>query len=482
MRWMALMIVLVSYAPLAAEDPSLLAPEFWRAEVVDHLGPLWLEHAPDEVHGGFHARLSRHWQPEQPSDKMPAMISRQVYGLSAAYLLSGDDRYLQAARSGVDFLQKHGWDAEHGGWFDRLTQEGRPTKTTKTVSGQLYANVGLTMHGFATGDQASLDHVGRSLQIRRRHAVDPVHGGYAQQLDRQLRVIDWGKNKHAHYGYVGSLLLNLYLTTGDSQVLAYSRELTDLSLDKMRGPGDWLYGFHSKYDRQWQRTPDRVDGVEVASVGAQLTAALALLRLQDQSGDARYRDAGLALGQRITRYGFDAQRGAWLRVIASQPPHQPVGKAKTDWWHQIYGGLLQLHLYRLTGEDRFLENFQQTERFFVDAFRDPQHGGIFSAVDLQGQQVGSAHKAGPWRTAYHEMEHGLLNYLYLSLWVHHQPAVLHFRFDREGEFFVSPIDDPGVRIASVTRNGMPWSDFDPQRCTVRLPAGEGQKVVVTLVK
>lgn len=480
MRWLTLALILTSCAGVRADEPPLLQPEYWRAEGVEHLGPLWLKHAPDKEFGGFHTRLSRDWKPEEPAEKMPAMLSRQVYGLSAAYLLSGDDRYLQAASAGADFLLKHGWDEKYGGWFDELTRDGEPTQMTKTVSLQLYTNVGLTMYGFTTGDRVALEHVGRSLQIHRTRARDPIYDGYAQQLDRDLSVIDWGKSKHAHYGYVGSLLLNLSLTTGDDRVLDYARELTDLSLEKMRGPGGWLYGFHSKFDRQWQRTPKSIDGVEVASIGAQLTAALALLRLYEQTGAQRYREAGLELGRRTTQFGFDEERGAWLESIACEPPHEPVGKTKVHWWHQTYGAFLQLHLYHLTGEKQFLQNFEKTVRFFAAHFHDREHGGIFGAVDLDGKPVGQPRKASPWRTSYHEMEHALLNYLYLSLFVHRQPAVLHFCFDGAGEFHVNPVDAPGVRIESVTRNGQPWSDFDGQRGTVRLPAGERQKIVVTL--
>lgn len=480
MRWLTLAVVVTCMNAGWAEERLLLQPQYWRAEGVEHLGPLWLRRAPDEERGGFHTRLSRSWQPEEPAEKLSPMISRQVYALTAVYLLSGDERYLSAAGKGVEFLLQHCWDEEHGGWFDQVTRGGEPSETTKSVSFQLYTNVGLTMYGFATGDRVPLDYVNRSLQIRRTKGKDVVHGGYVQQLDRDLEVVDWGKNKHAHYGYVGSLLLNLYLTTGDPQVLAYSRELTDLSLEKMRGPGGWLYGFQSKFDRQWQRTPKLVDGVEVASVGAQLTGSLALLRLYQQTGEERYRSAGLELGTRTTEFGFDAERGAWLDSIASEPPHAPVGETRVQWWHQIYGAFLQLHLYHLTQQPVFLENFEKTERFFTEHFHDTEFGGVFSAVDLQGNVVGQPRKASPWRTGYHEMEHALLNYLYLSLFVHRQAATLHFRFDGPGDHRVNPVDAPGVRIESVTRDGQAWTDFDAVRGTVRLPAGQRQKIVVTL--
>jgi len=464
----------------AAAEPDLLDPEHWRRQGVEQLAPLWLEHAPDPEFGGFHAALGPDWKPTSPTDKLTAMQSREVFGLCAAYLLSGDERYFEAAERGAQFVLDHGWDAEHGGWYDKLSRDGRPIEQTKSIQLQLYTNVGLAMWAFVSGDPEALSRVHTSVEIGRRHGWDPIHGGYVQQLNRELGVADWGKNKHAHYGYVGSLLLNLYLTDRRPETLALSRELTDLSLERMRGPEGWVYGFHSKFDRQWRLTPELVDGREAAATGAQLTAALSFLRLAQQTGEDKYRQAGLELGRRITAAAMNSDSGAWIDEVAVQPPHQPLGQSKVHWWIQIYGAFLQLHLYQATGDKQHLQRFEQAERFFDRHFLDRALGGVFAATKVSGEPIGKLHKAGPWDTAYHEMEHSLLNYVYLSLYVHRRPVELHFRLDGPGEFPISLADTPDIRIKSVQRNGDPWREFDAARRTVRLPKGLDQRIVVKL--
>ena len=42
---------------------NLLDGEYWRAQVVDDLIPLWYEHVRDEKDGAFFMVLSRQWQP-----------------------------------------------------------------------------------------------------------------------------------------------------------------------------------------------------------------------------------------------------------------------------------------------------------------------------------------------------------------------------------------------------------------------------------
>ena len=45
---------------------------------------------------------------------------------------------------------------------------------------------------------------------------------------------------------------------------------------------------------------------------------------------------------------------------------------------------------------------------------------------------------------------------------------------------VCPVEDPSVHIAEVVVNGKAWTDYDAEKRTVNLPAGEGMKVRVVL--
>ncbi|MBM3263075.1 MAG: AGE family epimerase/isomerase [candidate division Zixibacteria bacterium] len=455
---------------------------FWQRLALDQLIPLWLAHGPDKEHGAFHLNLARDWRPFPPANKMPAMISRQVFGFSAAYLLSGEDRYLDAARAGVDYLLERAWDTRYGGWFDLLSPEGEPLDPRKSIPCQLYTNVGLTLYYFVAGDPRALSAVNDSVAIQQTAGYDRVYGGYFQSLNRDLSVDDDSKNKHAHYGYVGSLTLNLWLATHDPGVMRWQRELTDLTLERMRDEYGWIHGFNTRFNRQWQRIPP-AGGWESIPVGGQLTAALSFLGLYRQTGEDRYRVGGLALGERVTRYGWDSKRGGWLDNISAAPPHTPDANAAVSWWVQIYGSLLQLHLYHLTGEQVHLERFVTSARFYNPYFTDPIHGGLFDGVSPDGALLGDGRKAQPWRTSYHEMEFALLCYLYLNLYVDRKPATLHFRLDATDTpttHYVSLVDEASVRIAAAWLDGQPTDDYDKDTPRLIIPAGRERKAVVEL--
>lgn len=475
-------VSLASGSAAVDQKRRLMEPEFWKRQALEDLIPYWDRYARDAESGAFFMNLSRDWKPLPPWEKIPALVSRHVFGFSAAFLLSGYDPYLEVARDGADYLLARAWDPRYGGWFDRLARNGDVVTVTKTAANQLYTNVGLTEYFIASGDGRALTHVRKSIDIQKAGAFDDRFGGYAQSLNRDLSVLDGGKNKHAHFGYVGSLLLNLYLATRDPAILDWEKELMDLSLERMRDAEGWFHGWPDRFDQRWKLTPFLIGGREVVSIGAQLTAALALLRLYHQSGMEKYLKTGRLLGDKLNRHGFDRKRGAWFDFVETKPPHRPVSDPVVWWWIQIYGSFLELQLYRVTGDAVHLENFRRSEEFFDRFLRDHERGGVFGSVDLDGRFRGEGRKASDseWHTSYHEMEHALLNYLYLNLYVHRTPAVLHFKLGGPTRHFVSLVDDPSVKIFSVKIDGQPWTDYDADERSVSVPPGKGHSVEVTL--
>ena len=453
--------------------------EYWRDQVLDDLMPYWFEHVQDEEHGAFYTNLSRDWQPRPPWDKLPPMISRQIFSFSTAYLLSGEDKYLEVARKAVDYLLEYGWDKEYGGWFGSISQTGEPKDTVKGASSQLYSNVGPTQYVLATGDKKALSHVLQSVEILKTKAHDEEHDGYFMTLNRDLSVRSFTKAKHSHYGQ-GSLMPNLILASRDPEVLKFSEHLADLSIEHMMDPQEgWMLGYPTSFDREWNYTPYIEEGKETLYLGASSTAALFFLRLYHLSGKDSYLKAGKDLGDILCRYGWDAEGGGWYELVEKTPPHRPL-PVQVWWWIQIYGSFMQLHLYHLTQEEHYLERFRKTEIFYDRYFVDHEYGGVFIGVTPDGSLVGDGQKAAPWQTSYHEIEHGFLNYLYLNLYVNKRPVALHFKLNGPGKHFVSPVDDASVRISNVRINGKPWTNFDAEERSVTLPDGKGLKVVVTL--
>ena len=85
-------------------------PEPWRRRIADDLWgsvvPFWLEHSLDREHGGYLNQLDRDGSCFG-DDKHVWLQGRQVWMFSKLFLDRGDERYLEAARLGAEFLARH---------------------------------------------------------------------------------------------------------------------------------------------------------------------------------------------------------------------------------------------------------------------------------------------------------------------------------------------------------------------------------------
>lgn len=478
-----LLLLVFSSCSQYPKGSEYLDGEFWRKQGLTQVIPFWQEHVRDTVKGAYFLNLSREGVPVSSFDKHPAMIGRQIYGFTSAYLLSGDEIYLESAREGVEYLMEYAWDKEYGGWYDLLNENGEPKETTKTVPNQLYTDVGLAEYYFVTKDEDVLKRINESINIRKVFARDSIRGGYYQALARDLTVIDSSKSKHSHYGYTSSLLLNMMLFTRDEETVRFAEELMQLSIDHMTDPDyGWFNGFPAPNDINWNPAPRKINNRDVISAGAQLTATLSLLRMYEITGKEIYKAWGTRIGKQLMNSAYDSSRGIWFDNIERQPPFAPADTSNVYWWLQSYGIFVQLHLYKLTGEEHYLDSFKKMASFWCDHFIDREYGGAFLSVSPSGEVLTTG-KASPWKASYHEMETALLNYLYLKLYVNHKPATLFFKIKEAAEgsrHFVSLAEDPSVIISSVSINGEEWKSFDPAERSVILPAGKDLKVKVIL--
>jgi cellobiose epimerase len=466
-----------------SQDKLYLDGEFWRQQGLTQIIPFWQNHVIDTIDGAFYMNLSREGRPFPPWDKHPAMISRQVFGFTSAYLLSGNEKFLKIARDGVNYLLKYAWDKQYGGWYDFLDQYGNPKETTKTVPCQLYTNVGLTLYYFATKDENVLHYVKESVRIQETDAYDKKNGGYFQAFARNLDVSDSSKSKHSHYGYTSSLLINLTMITREEEIRSFAEELMRVSFTQMTDSVDgWFYGYTNHYDNRWNLTRNTVNKKEVISAGAQLTACLAILRLYEITGNENYRTRGINLGDKLLHSAWDSTQGCWFELIDRKPPYTPQDTSTVSWWIQSYGLFLQLHLYHITGEKRYLDYYQKMASFWNDYFVDKEFGGVYQNVSRAGVPP-NTNKAVVWKSSYHEMENALLNYLYLNLYVNKKPATLYFHITNSlpgSKHYLSLIEDASVQITTVKINGRKWNDFNASERYVVLPEGKDLKIEVTL--
>ena len=208
-----------------------------------------------------------------------ATLSRLIYGLSSAYLLTGTERYYLAAKAGVDYMRQSFRNLSHDGrycfWaFGRrklkngeiviVASENDDDRDSIPLYEQIYVLAGLAQFYRITLDWEVLEDIRRTVNMFNDFYLDeisknpefPGHGGYFSHLDYATMrpdVPELGKNQsRKNWNSIGdhipAYLVNLLLSLdplpqggnafavqvdsfagfGDAIVEKILRELTDL--------------------------------------------------------------------------------------------------------------------------------------------------------------------------------------------------------------------------------------------------------------
>ena len=476
MRFVLLLLALIAAERFpAAHAQAVLKGDFWKQQALTDIIPAWEQHVFNEETGGFHAYLKRDWTPYQHNRQYPGMLSRQLFSFSAAYLLSGDQHYLALADSTFRYMVRHGWDTTYGGWYAEIGPHGRVTKAGKDLFMQTYAITGLTLYYATTRNPEAKAYLDTTYQRLRTQAWDQQNQGYYNSLTQDWQVADPQKDFSPQLAPASGFLTYLYPITRKAAYRDHFQTLLTMAWEKMRHPRQpWIM---ESFTRDWQLIKGQNTHM---NVGHNAEVVWLMLRLYHLTGDPVYRKHARTLHQPLVQQAYDTASGAWYHQI-------PVDKAQprtatASWWVQAYGNMTQLYLYRVTQDQQYLERFQAGCRFWNKAFLDEQYGGTVLKADLAGNPEKGA-KAVRTKTAYHAMEHALLNYCYLKLWVQDQPARLHYRLTnttKGDQFRPVFLADPEVRIQQVTINGEPWKQFQPKEQVITLPEGEALRLTITL--
>ncbi|SMO71276.1 AGE family epimerase/isomerase [Fodinibius sediminis] len=458
-----------------ASNSDVKEGDFWKSQALNEIIIPWTEYAYDADTGSFPSYMDREWQPFQGDSQFPGMVSRHIFSYSTAYLLTGEDRYLEIAEGIVDDLLENGWDSEYGLWFNELDMQGEPVDSQKDMFMQLYAVTGLSMYYVVTRDKRVLNNLEKSIELLNRHAWDAENGGYVNILARDLMVEDDTKKATPQLASLSGYLAYLYPVTQSTRYLDEQVRGIELMLDKMRAPEQgWLL---ESFDRQWQLNGERSNRI---NVGHNLELVWLLLRVHLLTGKDRYRERAMELYTPLYEVAFNRETGAWHHSFLRDSNKK---RASTSWWIQAYGNMLELYMYRITGDRNHLQNFQKGADFWNDHIMDKEFGGAFLKVGVEGRLV-EGNKAVRSKTSYHSMEHGLLNYLYLNFWVAEQPVTLYFKVDgptKGGRLYPNITEDSEVYINSVRIDGEIWDQFNAEEGFITLPPGN-KKIEVELMR
>ncbi len=436
-------------------------------------------------------------------------ISRLVYGLASAYMLTGDENYLKAAEDGTLYLRQHmrfvDRDEDIVYWYHGIDvkPDGTEQKIFASEFGddyqaipayeQIYALAGPTQTYRITGDPKIMDDANATIRLFEKFFLDKEKGGYFSHLDPitlDPRAESLGQNRaKKNWNSVGdhapAYLINLWLGSGDPHHAKFLEETFDTIAQYFPDFGcspfvqekfmeDW------SHDKTWGWQQNR--GV----VGHNLKISWNLMRMYSLKPKERYLEVAQMIAQKMPTAGMDAQRGGWYDVVErilepSQKFHRFVWHDRKAWWQQEQGILAYWILAGILKNPEYLRYARESSAFYNAYFLDHDDGAVYFNVLANGLPylLGTERYKGSHSMCnYHTSELCYLAAIYTNLLVTKQPMDFYFKpvvnGFKDGIIRVSPdILPPGsIIITKVEADGLPYTDFDAKALTVKVPASD----------
>lgn len=479
----------VNYRPTS---PYLLNPEL-GIEFVKEVAEFRYK-ARDNVNGGVHTHVDRQGNPLGINEKSMCGQSRAAYAFVRAFMLTGEERYLEHAHHALKFLYDH---AYNNGWYFVTNNAGNYVPhwghNEWWSFQQHYALVGITAMVEATGGNLDWGDGSQSDEFWLNRGVNSNYtrlwdnnsatAGYFEYASNNWQVRR-GKGFTPTVDAVTTHAELLALMTDEPTHHTRLYELADNIMDHMVGNmSNAAAGFPEIFNSNWGVDNNQPN----AEVGHLYKTAwvLARIHLMDRSRTA-YGEAAKDIMWDLWNSGaYDKEYGGPYSTI-NWRTGAIVNSNKNQW--MLEQGLTSgLTTYQVATErvDRnmFLEVADGSLNFYMNYLVDPVYGETYADVSADGGTVVDPTKGGLFTAGYHASEVGYYVYMYGNLYYHRKPVTLYYKYPpavAAQDIRLNPIPlDADVEITAVELDGEPYNNFTGPGRTLHLAAGTGGVFKVT---
>ncbi|MFJ8045102.1 AGE family epimerase/isomerase [Kitasatospora sp. NPDC096147] len=430
-------------------------------------------------------------------------ISRMVYGMASAYMLTGNEDYLEVAERGTKYLRDHMRFVDRESnvvyWYHGIKVEGDYEKKLLTsefdddydaipMYEQIYALAGPTQTFRVTGDRRIASDIDSTMRLFEQYYRDYEGGGYFSHIDPvllsphhdSLKFNKSRKNWNSVGDHAPAYLINLLLATGDERHAEMLERTFDTIVEHF--PDYQASPFvNERFNTDWSQDLGHTWQQDRAVVGHNLKIAWNLMRMNSYKEKDSYKELAEKIGQIMPAVGSDQQRGGWYDVVErkladGQEFHRFAWHDRKAWWQQEQAILAYLILGGTVGGDAYREEARQATGFYNTNFLDHDEGAVYFNVLASGLPylLGTERLKGSHSMSmYHSAELCYLAAVYTNLLNTGQPLNLWFkpRADADRTLRVSPDLLPAgrVELTRVEIEGKEWDRFDAKNLTVELP-------------
>lgn len=377
--------------PIYSRDDLLNLKHFYQDQLLNDTLKFWLPRSLDEQHGGYLLMRDRDGT-LLDDDKSVWFQGRFASILASLYNQEPQhekaQEWLNAARYGVDFLQKHCFD-EDGRMFFLTTREGKPIRKRRYFFSEAFAIAAFCQVAHAEKNE-ELAQQARDLFKKCTEYANGTRPLPAKFTDTRPTV---GLGVPMIFLNVAQQLCD---TVGcdfaSQQIDNYIEQIALCLNEEYQCVMECVAPDGSMIDHLQERTITPGHAIE--------GAWFILHEAKRRGGDEKLQALGLKMLDYSWEQGWDKEHGGILYF--RDPTGKPVMEYWQDmkfWWPQNEAIIATLLAYTMTGDEKYAQWHQQIHDYAHTHFHDETHGEWYGYLHRDGRLSTSMkgnHYKGPF--------------------------------------------------------------------------------------
>ena len=363
--------------------------DLYRDGLLDDTVPFWLQHCLDSEYGGFMTSLDRQGNLVD-TDKGVWQQGRFTWLLGELYnQVEPRSDWLDAARSGAQFLDEHCYDPTDGRMWFHVTRDGKPIRKRRYAFSESFAAIAYGELFQATGESRFRDPAEEAFRRFLVHHQTPAeHPKYTST--RPLKSLGFPM-----------ITIATAQELRESIQFAEADRWIDWAIDEIRR-------CHLKPEIECVMETVGADGELVdhfdgrlLNPGHAIEGAWFIMREGKGRNDRELIDTGCQMLDWMWQRGWDSEHGGILYFADVKGlPIQEYWHDMKFWWPQNETIIATLLAFQITGNSKYAQWHQQIHDWSYAHFPDAEHGEWFGYLHRDGR-LSSSLKGGLWKGPFH---------------------------------------------------------------------------------
>lgn len=351
---------------------------YWDAlyvsDLQENILPFWLAHGLDREHGGVYTCLDREGG-LMDSTKSVWFQGRFAFVCCFAYNnVARRPEWLEAARTTLDFIEAHCFDADERMYFE-VAADGTPLRRRRYVFSESFAAIAMAEYALATGDGSYAQKALRIFHNMRRFLSTPgiLEPKYLPAVQTQ---------GHSITMILINVASRLKLVIDDPEL---DRQIAESAEALER------YFIHPEFKALLETVGPKGEFIDTCAgrtinPGHCIETAWFLLDVAEaRGGDSHLEGLALKIFDWSWDWGWDKTYGGIINFRDCRNlPQQDYSQDMKFWWPQTETVIATLFAYKVTGDERYLRRHRAISEWTYAHFPDRDCGEWYGYLHRDG--------------------------------------------------------------------------------------------------